>query len=58
MKAFKCLSHVLMAASLLLTACGGPGNGPAPAPEKKLMLSVDKSSIMSDGRDKATFNVK
>lgn len=58
MKAFKCLSHVLMAASLLLTACGGPGNGPAPAPEKKLMLSVNKSSIMSDGRDKATFNVK
>lgn len=48
-----------MAAALSLTACDTPSDGPGPETgEKKLMLSVDKTSIMSDGRDKATFTVK
>lgn len=49
-----------MAAALSLTACNNPngGNENPSSGEKKLMLSVDKTSIMSDGRDKATFTVK
>lgn len=59
MRTFKSLSFVLMAAALSLTACDTPSDGPGPETgEKKLMLSVDKTSIMSDGRDKATFTVK
>ena len=59
MKTFKSLSFVLMTAALSLTACDTPSDGPGPETgEKKLMLSVDKTSIMSDGRDKATFTVK
>lgn len=60
MKTFKSLSFVLMAAALSLTACNNPngGNENPSSGEKKLMLSVDKTSIMSDGRDKATFTVK
>ena len=59
MRTFKSLSFVLMAAALSLTACDTPSGGPGPETgEKKLMLSVDKTSIMSDGRDKATFTVK
>lgn len=60
MRTFKSLSFVLMAAALSLTACNNPngGNENPSSGEKKLMLSVDKTSIMSDGRDKATFTVK
>ena len=60
MKTFKSLSFVLMTAALSLTACNNPTGGEVdPTPDKKtLMLSVDKTSIMSDGRDKATFTVK
>ena len=48
-----------MTAALSLTACDTPSDGPGPETGgKKLTLSVDKTSIMSDGRDKATFTVK
>lgn len=58
MKAFKRLSFVLMTAALFFTACNPtPAEGPTPT-DKALMLSVDKASIMADGRDKATFTVK
>lgn len=54
MKTLKKLSYALLSVAFLLTAC----NPPEPSPgTTDLKLTVGKTTIMSDGRDKAEFTV-
>lgn len=55
MKTIKKLSYALLSVVLFMVSCGEP-NDP-PVPPKGLELTVSKSTIMSDGRDRATFTV-
>lgn len=55
MKTIKKLSYALLSVVLLMVSCDEPKVDPVPP--KGLELTVSKSTIMSDGRDRATFTV-